>query len=245
MTVRFRPAHLVISRRSPSPAYHHTLLMLEDSWLPFSQWNLRYNPFGELTAAERAQVAIFDSAPILDRLQDGRAAVQFIGDCGRGKTTRLLAIQQRLAARAAFIYLPAFAAVTPQWWLRLWQLRGDLLIIDEAQRIATPLRWRLFRRGVPLVLGTHRDLSGPLQRAGYHVTTVRIGPGNDAQHLRQVANARLAAARLAAGDVPQMTLAEAQQLVSRFGDDLRAIEFFLYHQVQHQAGRNEQMRFID
>jgi len=216
-----------------------------DSWLPFAQWNLRYNPFGELTAAECAQVAVFDPEPYIEVLRCGRAAVQFIGDCGRGKSTRLLTIQQRVGSEAAFIYLPAFAAVTPQWWLQLWRLRGDLLIIDEAQRIARPLRSRLFRRGRPLVLGTHRDLTRSLQRAGYQVTTVPVGPGNNAQHVRRMANARLAAARLAPGEVPQMSLAEAQQLVNRFGDDLRAIQYFLYHQVQHQAGRNGQMRFID
>ncbi len=228
------------------PTHLRTLLMPADSWLPFSQWNLRYNPFGELTAAERARVAVFDPDPVIDMLKNGRAAVQFIGDCGRGKTTRLLAIRQKLdPATAAFIYLPAFAAVTPQWWLQLWQLHGDMLIIDEAQRIAWPLRRRLFRRGLPLVLGTHRDLRRPLERAGYQVTTVPVGPGNDAQHVREVANARLAAARLAPGDVPQLSFAEAQQLVDRFGNDLRAIEYFLYHQVQHQVGRNGQMRFID
>lgn len=220
--------------------------MPADLWLPFSHWNLRYNPFGELTAAERVEVAVFDPAPFLAALRSGRVAVQFIGDCGRGKTTRLLAINQRIGtASAAAVCLPPFAAVVPQWWIRLWRLRGNPLIIDEAQRIAWPVRLRIFRRGVPLVLGTHRDLSRSLKWAGYRVITVRVGPGNDARHLRQVANARLSAARLAAGEVPQLSLDDAQQLVQRFGDDLRSIESFLYHQVQQQAGHDGQMRFID
>jgi hypothetical protein len=220
--------------------------MRADSWLPFSHWNLRYNPFGELTAAERARVAVFDPAPTLHALRSGRMAVQFIGDRGRGKTTRLLAIKGALGdAAAAYVYLPPYAATMPRWWLRLWRLRASALIIDEAQRIPWLVRARLFRRGVPLILGTHRDLSRPLRWAGYSVTTVHVGPGNNAEHLRQVTNARMRAARLSAGDVPQLALAEAEQLVKRFGDDLRAIEAFLYHQVQQQAGQNGQMRFID
>lgn len=221
------------------------LLMPDVEWLPFAQWNLRYNPFGELTATERAQVAVFDPQPYLEMLNKGRMAVQFIGDCGRGKTTRLLTIRHRLGSMAAYIYLPPGAAVTPRWWQRLCELRGEVLVIDEAQRIAWPLRKPIFRRGLPLVLGTHRDLSRPLQRVGYEVVTVTVGPGNDAEHLRQVVNARLTAARLVPGDVPQLTVAEALQLSRRFGDDLRAVERFLYHQVQHQAGRNGQMRFIN
>lgn len=249
LTARLNPICLPITPagflRARPLAYLRQLLMPDDAWLPFSQWNLRYNPFGELTAAERAHVAVFDPDPFLEMLKHDRAAVQFIGDCGRGKTTRLLSIRHRFGSAAAFIYLPALATVTPRWWQQLWRLHGELLIIDEAQRIPWPLRTRIFRRGLPLALGTHRDLRRPLERAGYRVITVPVGPGNNAEHVRQFANARLAAARLAPGAVPQLSAAEAQQLSSRFGDDLRAIEQFLYHQVQHQAGGNGQMRFID
>lgn len=220
--------------------------MPAECWLPFSHWNLRFNPFGELTPSERAEVAVFDAQPYVAALRSGRVAVQFIGDCGRGKTTRLLALRQALGGSGVgHLYVPPLAAAVPRWWLRLWHLRGEMLMIDEAQRVPWPVRIRIFSRGVPLVLATHRDLSGSLRRAGYRVITVAVGAGNDAQHVQQVANARLRAARLHPGEVPQLSFAEAERLVRRFGDDLRAIEYFLYHQVQQQAGRNGQMRFVD
>jgi hypothetical protein len=133
----------------------------------------------------------------------------------------------------------------PPWWVRLWRLHGNPLIIDEAQRIPGPVRARIFSRDTSLVLGTHRDLTRQLRWAGYRVITERVGPGNDAEHLRSVVNARLQAARLTAGDVPELSLAEAEVLIDRFGDDLRAAEGFLYHQVQRQASGDGQMRFID
>jgi hypothetical protein len=232
--------------------------MLAENWLPFSRWNLRYNPFGELTAAERAGVAVFDPEPVLSELGKGLVAIQFIGDCGRGKTTRLLAIERRLPPRrvperrlperrpSGLLCLPPLAAVNPVWWGRALRTEGDPVMIDEAQRIPLPVRMAIFRRRVPLVLGTHRDFSRELRPFGYRVTTVRVGPQNDARHVAEVANARIAAARLKpTASVPVLSIGDAEALVARFGDDLRAIETFLYNRVQQQVGRDEQMRFVD
>lgn len=230
---------IVVRSVRPAPMKDH-------SWLPFASWNLRYNPFGELMASERADVAVFDVEPIAHQLMQGQTAVQFIGPCGRGKTTRLLALQRRLAIpSSATIYLPPFSWANPSWWRKTLRTKGSPIMIDEAQRMPQPIRWAVFRRRVPLLLGTHRDLSGPLRRAGYRVFTHIVGPQNDAEHVAKVANARLCAARLTAAEVPQLSIEDAQWLVARFGDDLRAIESFLYHQVQQQVGCNGQMRFID
>jgi len=226
--------------------------MLAENWLPFSRWNLRYNPFGELTAAERAGVAVFDPEPILSELGKGLAAIQFIGDCGRGKTTRLLAIERRLTQRqlpgrpSGLLCLPPLAMVNPVWWCRVLRPQGDPVMIDEAQRIPLPVRMAIFRRRVPLVIGTHRDFSRELRTFGYRVMTVRVGPQNDARHVAEVANARIAAARLKpTATVPVLSVGDAAALVARFGDDLRAIETFLYNRVQQQVGGDEQMRFVD
>jgi hypothetical protein len=216
------------------------------TWLPFSHWNLRYNPFGELTPSERASVAVVDVEPIAQRLAEGQTAIQFIGKCGRGKTTRLLAIQRHLVVPgSATIYLPPMSWAIPRWWHKTLQIAGTPIIIDEAQRMPPPIRFAIFRRREPLVLGTHRDLTGPLRRAGYRVFTYHVGAQNDPYHVAKVANARLCAARLTAAEVPQLSIQDAQWLVTRFGDDLRAIESFLYNQVQQQVGCNGQMRFID
>ena len=74
-------------------------------WLPWAWCNLRRNPFGELTRQERIELAVVDVGSIIDRVKTPRSAVQLIGDCGRGKTTRMLACGHRLA-EAAYVYLP-------------------------------------------------------------------------------------------------------------------------------------------
>jgi hypothetical protein len=155
-------------------------------------------------------------------------------------------LQRHLVIPAtAAIYLPPLSWAVPRWWCKTLQVSGSPIVIDEAQRMPQPVRHAIFRRRVPLVLGTHRDLSGPLRRAGYRVFTYAVGPQNDARHVAAVANARLSAARLTAAEVPQLSIEDAQWLVARFGDDLRGIESFLYHQVQQQVGSHGQMRFVD
>jgi hypothetical protein len=232
--------------RSRFAAIRATHPVADHSWLPFSRWNLRYNPFGELLPAERARVAIFDVTPVAAALGEPTTAIQFIGQCGRGKTTRLLALQHHLALPPqSAICLPPWSWAIPAWWAKTLRIAGSTLMIDEAQRMPPPVRRAIFHRRGSLVLGTHRDFSKQLRRAGYRVLTYEVGRGNDAEHVAQVANARLGAARLTAAKIPQVSIEDASWLVSRFGDDLRAIESFLYHQVQKQVDSDGEMRFID
>jgi hypothetical protein len=220
--------------------------MADHSWLPFSRWNLRYNPFGELLPGERARLAIFDATPVAAEIREAGTAIQFIGQCGRGKTTRLLALQHHLALPPqSAIYLPPWSWALPAWWAKTLRIEGSTLMIDEAQRMPPHVRREIFQRRCGLVLGTHRDFSKQLRRAGYRVLTYDVGLENDAGHVAQIANARLCAARLTPAEVPQVSIEDAAWLVARFGDDLRAIESFLYHQVQKQVDCNGKMRFID
>ena len=62
------------------------------NWLPWAWCNLRRNPFGELSRNERAELAVVDIDAIADHASEPYHAVQLIGDCGRGKTTRMLAL---------------------------------------------------------------------------------------------------------------------------------------------------------
>ena len=61
--------------------------------LAFAHLNLRRNPFGEPLRAERGELAVADRSMLeewVERLQRPGFAVQFLGGCGRGKTTHLL-----------------------------------------------------------------------------------------------------------------------------------------------------------
>ena len=209
-------------------------------WLPWSWCNLRRNPFGELSRTERAELAVFDSSEIVKWIQCNGRAVQLMGDCGRGKTTRMLALQKQMPD-ASYTYLAEDEPCGPI-------PVGRPVMIDEAQRLSRRGRRQIFTSGLPLVLATHRDLSGPLRRAGYRVTTHPIGERSDADHIRRIMNRRIEASRLAAGAVPTLTMEQAERLVANFGSDIRAMEGYLYDMVQqqkHRGHRNGEMRFVD
>ncbi|MFK8113435.1 MAG: hypothetical protein AB8B91_14620 [Rubripirellula sp.] len=206
-------------------------------WFPWARHNLVRNPFGELTRAERVAVAVVDIAGISQRVRQPYSAVQLIGDCGRGKTTRMLSLADQLP-ESQYVYLPedgpcpAIAAGSP-------------LLIDEAQRLPKCVFPLVFSAGIPLVLGTHRDLSRHLKRFGYQVHTEHIGDENSATLLHRLLNRRIEAARLDAGRIPVVSPEDADWLVNRFGSDVRGVESYLYEKTQTQVVEHGQMRFVD
>ena len=190
-----------------------------------------------MTREERAALAVVDGRGLARHVRERFSALQLIGECGRGKTTRMLALLRWLP-EATYVYLPEDGGcpAIPA---------GDPLLIDEAQRLPRRVRRSVFETGLPLVLATHRDLRRPLQRAGYQVHTERIGESNDEQLIVRSLNRRIEASRLREGAVPVLTHDDAHWLVARFGDDLRSIESYLYDRVQNQVFSHGEMRFVD
>lgn len=207
----------------------------------FTRYGWFRNPFGELTPSERGRLAVVDWDSFGMHVGKPGTAVQFVGDCGRGKTTRLMAIGRRFA-QSSYVYLPENEPTPPI-------PMGDPLLIDEGQRLPRSARRAIFSSGVALVIATHLDLTRPLRRYGYKVHTQSIGGGNDAEQVCKILNARIAASQR--NDVPQsrpvrrITMDEASRLVNQFGSDVRAIEHHLYERVQHQVMCHGEVRFID
>ncbi len=206
-------------------------------WLPWAHRNLRRNPFGELSREERAEVAVVDVGSLARCLQPPRSAVQLIGDCGRGKTTRMLVLAREFPA-ASYVYLPEDGPCPAI-------AEGKPILIDEAQRLPRAAWREVFGTGLPLVLATHRDMSRRLRRFGYTVHTDRIGAGNTPELICQLLNRRINASRLQEGPLPVVSLDDARRLVQRFGSDVRAIESYLYERVQTQVVHHGEMRFVD
>lgn len=194
------------------------------NWLPFAKLNLLRNPFGQLSRDERIAAAIVDTDRWRERLADPGYALQFLGDCGRGKSTHMLALLA-LCPDGAYVYLPEDRP-------RPAIPHGAPLFVDEAQRLPWWDRHRVIRRGVPLVLGTHRDLRRPLERAGYVVETVDVTEFTSPARVQQVLNRRIELARLGPGALPQVAADEVTRLMEEFGDDLRSMEDRLYDQFQ-------------
>jgi len=196
-------------------------------WLPFAEYNLWRNPFGELTREERVELAIISKQEralcVLSQLE----AVQLIGNCGNGKTTRMLAFHQQLPD-SSYVYLPEDEPC-PSIPV------GNPVLVDEAQRLPRKEIKQLFSSGMPLILATHRDLRKRLQRYGYSVKTITIGEGNTTEHVQAVLNRRIEASRLGPGPVPKIDTDEASLLHQAHGTDIRSIERELYHQFQNQV----------
>ena len=191
--------------------------------LPFAASNLRRNPFGSLPPEEIPFVPLVPIEPLLERLADRRFALQFVGECGRGKTTHIQAIHALLPG-APYVHLPEGQRPPPI-------PHGPIVCVDESQRLGRLSRRRLFRRDAALVLGTHVDHTPELLRTGRLVETVSI-EGLSLDRLDRIVRARIEAARRGPGPVPRIGRATLERLLERHGDDLRSITDQLYDRMQ-------------
>jgi len=193
---------------------------------PYSIYNLRRNPFGELTRAERADLAVVEELDEWVRaLTDERTAIQFVGSCGFGKTTHLLAIEKRLPS-STYVYYPETGP-------RPALPRERPVLVDEADRMGWQQHIRLLRGGGPIVIGTHVDYSWRLRLAGFQVLNVNVEFRKEPSLLAKILNRRIESSRLVEGlSVPQVDEDFAEQLLHRFDSNLRRIEHFLYERFQ-------------
>lgn len=190
------------------------------SGLPFFHLNLRRNPFGELTVAERARLAIVEFDAALQHLKLPRSVIQVVGEKGYGKTTHLLALAAQFAENA-YVHIPeGQRAAIPA--------RGEPLLIDEAQRMTFMQRWRTFRSQRRLILGTHTDFEQALRRAGRPVLTIAADQFTDASRVQNLLNARIESARRDSGPIPKVSQTTAEKLFGEFGSDIRRIEHSMY-----------------
>lgn len=182
--------------------------------LSFAHLNLFRNPFGELEPSERSRIAVVELPPWIA----GRP-LQIVGESGRGKTTNLLALA-RTSSRVR--------------WVRLDEgddrvddpdPSGDL-VVDEAQRLPRRRLKALLARAGRLALGTHEDFS---RLAPMRTVVLR---GLAPERLEAIIRRRIEHVRRGDGPLPQVTRAEIESLLSRHGDDVRAIEHELYDRFQ-------------
>ena len=190
------------------------------SGLPFFHLNLRRNPFGELTAAERTRLAIVECDAALQHLKSPRSVIQVVGERGYGKTTHLLALAAQFPENA-YVHIPEgqHAAIPAQ---------GEPLLIDEAQRMTRVQQWKTFLSQRRLVLGTHSDFEPALRRAGRPVLTIAANQFTDATRVQNLLNARIESVRRDAGSIPQISEATAAELFKQYGSDIRSIEHSMY-----------------
>ncbi|MGN6135771.1 MAG: hypothetical protein ACTHOU_14885 [Aureliella sp.] len=205
---------------------------------PFASLRLYRNPFGELTRAERAELAQIDLGDCLSRLTHERSVLQIIGPCGHGKTTHLLAIERALP-QSAYVYFPEDGFQPP-----LPKTRP--LLVDEAQRLGWRRRRELLAGPGPLVISTHVDLERKLRRAGFEVWTLDLARPKSPSQILKILNARIAASGVQTetgkAAPPESLFLKIEQVVAlqqRFGSNIRLIEHHLYEAFQRTAGKGE------
>lgn len=211
--------------------------------------NLSRNPFGELTRQERISLACVEVDKIIDHLRKSESfertsrfhrlrAYQLIGECGRGKSSHLFGLMKAIPS-ACYVYLPEDGPcpTIPE---------AEVLLIDEAQRLPRHIRKTIFAAGIPLVIATHRDLTRPLRRAGYHVQSETIGLTLSPEFLAHLLNRRIEASRRdAAAPVPSLSTEKSRELIGQFGTNVREIERHLYDLVQAEVNSHGEMRLND
>jgi hypothetical protein len=193
---------------------------------PYRKWNLRRNPFGELTLQERAELAIVDELDTwLARLRDPRVALQLVGGAGFGKSTRLLALHRHMAG-STFVYYPEDGT-------RPELPSGRPLIVDEAQRMGWWNERKMLRGPGPIILATHVSMEQKLARAGWSLILVDLDQRLTTATLVRILNRRIEASRFdAAQSVPLIEETSAKMLLERYGDNVRSIEEYLYDLLQ-------------
>jgi hypothetical protein len=197
--------------------------------LAFAHLNLRYNPFGALSLEGMGELALVDTDRYRNCLQPERAALQFVGEKGYGKTTRLRALCRELPG-AVYVRIPPDRRVEVP--------TGSPLLVDESQNLGWWRRRRLFAGPSRLVLGTHVDHTRELVRHGRLVTTIAVADETTPDLLHRLIQRRIEAARRGAGPIPVVEFETVQKLLEQHGPDVRTILAILYNRFQSLEGQS-------
>jgi hypothetical protein len=192
----------------------------------FAHLNLTRNPFGEPRPSERADLAVVDVDEHVERLRAGGCYIEFTGRQGRGKTTRLHAIGDRIAD-AAFIRVPE----PPEHARKTKLPRASVVLVDDAQFLNARQRRTLFERADAVAAATHDSLAAEAESADFEVREVEIA-GLERRRLREIVDKRIQWARRGPGAVPELSDSALDRLIELYGDDLRTIEDVLYSVFQ-------------
>jgi hypothetical protein len=191
--------------------------------LAYSHLNLRWNPFGEISQEDVAQLAVVQVEQYVERLNHPGFALQFLGEPGRGKTTHILKLHDYYP-EAPYLHFRENADIPaiPQ---------APLLFLDETQRLPRSLRRQVFSRQASFVIGTHYDHARELQKAGKVYNSIHLR-GITRDHLETVIQRRIEWARRNPGPVPVISIGRIDQLIQEYGDDLLRILHQLYEEFQ-------------
>ena len=191
--------------------------------LPFEELNLCRNPFGQLTAKERARLAVVNVDRFVKALQEPGQVFEFFGHSGRGKSTHMRGIWRHFP-KAPFLRVAEERE-------RFSIPDRPVIFIDEAQFLTRRQRRKTFTSQRSYVVGTHQKLHTTYRRAGLRFETIELR-GITAAKLAPIIESRIEAFRRGPGPIPRVHDDAIHLLIEEFGDNIRAIEGRLYEIFQ-------------
>ena len=196
----------------------------------YDHLHLRWNPFGEATPEERADLAHVNVDSFC-RFLNPNSALELRADHGRGKSTTLLALRKKLAPQAPHIrgsqHCKKTLPVAP--WV----------FLDEVQYFSLRQLWYFARQmkkqnGI-VVYSTHQNRRWLFKLAGMQVQKHRINYAQPA-NLLALFNKRIEWAQNREGNPPKIDAQDIKILSELFGNDIRSMESHLYdciNQLKH------------
>lgn len=194
------------------------------------------NPFRTLTD-EEWEVGALLSAPIAAAFYHRPVMhLQIMGAAGAGKSSALRAIRREARQgqmHAVYEYIPDGADR-----FRAQVAPNTLFCLDEAQRLNSSERYRLMtmaqHANIRLCLGTHEDMAPLLRAAGLATQTVLIEDRTPDDYAA-IWTKRLARFARQGAAYAVLDSAAIHHLQTRFRDDLRSAERFLYRYFQEKV----------
>jgi replication-associated recombination protein RarA len=208
---------------------------MQSEYFPFHALGFHCNPFRVLTEEEWMEVAVLP-AELARILPLGFDHLLIKGDAGTGKTTTLLGLTaalKRSGMRAVYEYLP------PGQRSFKTKLRDlDVYLLDEFQRLSRIQQERLLsnaygkpHRHLRLVVSSHTDPSTLFAQHALQLTTYSTG-GMKPSYLKAILEKRLTYFAFDRTPEAAFTDEAVSALIEMFGNDLRAMERYLYEVFQ-------------
>jgi hypothetical protein len=157
--------------------------------------NLKWNPFGTLTRAEKQTLIVprLDLSPFIERLHRPRYAVQLLATGVSGKTTHLLFLHDHFPG-APYVCLDEQTRhpLVPE---------APVLFLDQLQFMPLRRRLALFRRpAASFAIVSHRNHRWEFRLTGLTYDLITL-PAYSAEQLKEVLDRRLTWARRCGGEV--------------------------------------------
>ena len=188
----------------------------------YTHLNLRWNPFGEATPEERAELAHVDVEQFRDALQPG-FAIELRAEHGRGKSTTLLALRKAFAPQA-----PHFRGSQQQ---NATLPIAPWVFLDEVQQINLFKLWSFARQikqqNGTVVYSTHQNRRWLFKMAGLSTQQFNIDYSQP-KTLLSLFSKRIAWAHNHCGTPPALQQSDIQKLNRLYGNDIRSMEGHLY-----------------